>query len=118
MLPTYVIFFAALGVNYLVADETAMQSPALRFADAVMPLPAWGALFLACAAIMALALILARRILYRWALRMCGMSMVFWAVVIAWASFDGDATPLAAIWSAFVAAACYASDRSLANREV
>jgi hypothetical protein len=118
MLPTYVAFFAALGANYLIADETAMQSPALRFADAFMPLPAWGALFLACAAIMVTALVTQCRILYRWALRMCGMSMVFWAVVIAWASFDGDATPLAAIWAAFVAAACYASDRSLANREV
>lgn len=117
MLPTYVSFFALLGINYLAADDIALASPALAFANDVMPLPVWGCLFIACAVIMFCALVTKRRALYRWALRMCGLSMVFLAVVIAWAAWMGDATPLAFIWAGFVAAACYATDRSLARRE-
>ena len=55
--------------------------------------------------------------MFRFALRMCALSMVLWAVIIACASVSGDATPLAAAWSGFVATACFASDRSLAVRE-
>jgi hypothetical protein len=118
MLPTYVVFFAVLGANYLIADGTADASPALAFADALMPLPVWGCMFLACSTLMAAALVSKKRLLYRWALRMCAISMVFWACVIGYASLSGDATPLAAVWAAFVAVACYATDRSLATGEV
>ena len=118
MLPAYVVFFAAIGINYIRAGATAAASPPLAFANAFMPLPAWGALFVGCALLMAAALALHRRMLYRWALRMCGLSMMFWTVVIGFASLAGEATPAAAIWPAFVAVACMASDRSLAVREV
>ena len=118
MLPTYVVFFAVLGANYLIADGTATATPALAFTNALMPLPVWGAVFLACSTLMAVALIVHKRLLYRFALRMCGLSMAVWACIIAWASFSGDATPFAAAWAGFVAAACYASDRSLAAKEV
>jgi hypothetical protein len=117
MLPTYVAFFAILGANYLIADDTAAASPALVFADNVMPLHAWGWLFIGCAGIMLAALFTHRRNLYRWALRSCGLSMLFWSAVIAWASLSGDATPFAAAWAAFVTTATYATDRSLASRE-
>lgn len=118
MLPAYVVFFAALGFNYMTAEQVALNNPALAFANDLMPLPVWGAVFLVCACLMGVALLLKQRFLYRFALRFCAVSMVFWAVVIAWASWVGDATPLAAAWSAFVATACYATDRSLAAREV
>lgn len=117
MLPTYVVFFAVLGLNYMTAHQIALDNPALAFANDVMPLKAWGGLFLACAAIMAIALFTRRRLLYRFALRVCGLSMVLWAGIIAAASLAGDATPAAAIWAGFVATACYASDRSLATKE-
>jgi hypothetical protein len=117
MLPTYIVFFAALGVNYIGANGTADASPALAFANALMPLPVWGATFLVCSALMAAALVSHRRLLYRFALRFCAVSMLFWAVVIAAASIAGDATPLAAVWAGFVATACLASDRSLAAGE-
>lgn len=118
MLPTYVVFFGVLGVNYLMANDAALNAPALVFAANVMPLPAWGGLFVACSLMMTAALLMRRRVLYRFALRMCAVAMVFWAIVIAAASLQGEATPLAAVWSGFVAVACYASDRSLATREV
>lgn len=117
MLPTYVAFFAVLGINYLIADGTASASPALAFADRLMPLHAWGGMFLVCSALMGAALLSKKRLLYRFALRMCALSMLFWAAIIASASAAGDATPLAAVWAAFVTAACVASDRSLATRE-
>jgi hypothetical protein len=82
-----------------------------------MPLPVWGGVFLACSILMAVALATHRRILYRFALRMCAFSMIVWAVVIACASVAGDATPLAAVWSGFVATACLATDRSLREGE-
>lgn len=118
MLPTYVVFFLLLGLNYLTAEQVALANPALAFANDVMPLPIWGGLFVFCAFVMFAALLTKRRTLYRWALRMCGISMVFWALVIAWASLVGDATPLAAAWAGFVSMCCLATDRSLAAREV
>ena len=117
MLPTYVIFFAAVGVNYIGANGTADATPALAFVGNVMPLPAWGVMFLGCAALMAAALLRGRRLLYRFALRMCALSMALWAVAVIAASISGDATPLAAVWAGFVARACLATDRSLAVGE-
>lgn len=118
MLPTYVAMFAAIGLSYVLGPhKIAAASPALAFADRMMPLPAWGALFLGCSTVMAGALLTHRRMLYRWALRMCGVSMCIWAVVIGLATLNGDATPAAAAWPAFVAVACLATDRSLAAGE-
>jgi hypothetical protein len=117
MLPTYVVFFAAVGLNYLLANGTAAATPALAYVNAIMPLPVWGGLFATCAALMALALIRGRRTLYRFALRYCAFAMILWAIVITLASLVGEATPLAAVWSAFVATACLASDRSLKTGE-
>lgn len=117
MLPTYVVFFGVLGVNYLIADDTAAANPALVFANAMMPLPVWGALFIICSCGMAGALATKRRLPYRFALRICAGAMGLWAIVILLASLAGDATPFAACWAAFVAVACMASDKSLATGE-
>lgn len=119
MLPTYVAFFGIVGFTYAFSPPSATlgTSTALRFADHLMPLAAWGCLFLTCSAIMAVALTLHRRTLYRWALRMCAVSMTVWALVILVAAIQGDASPGAWAWSALVAAACVASDRSLALGE-
>lgn len=118
MLPTYCAFFTLLGVNYIATPfDTITASPALRFANAVMPLPVWGGLFLACAAVMLAALVVKRRIPFRFALRVCMLSMLVWAGIIGAAAIAGDATLLAPIWPGFVAIACLASDRSLATRE-
>lgn len=118
MLPTYVLAFAAFGLSYLFGPRaTLVASPSLAFADDLMPLRAWGCLFLACSLVMAAALALHRRLLFRFALRMCGVSMYAWAGIIALATLAGDASLSAPVWSAFVATACFASDRSLAIGE-
>ena len=118
MLPTYVVFFATLGVNYVIADTSSLNNPVLDYVDDVMPLPVWGCLFLFCSFVMVSAMATRRRALYRWALRMCGLSMLFWATVIFLATLAGDASLFSAVWSLFVATACLASDRSLARQEV
>ena len=118
MLPTYVLTFAALGANYVLTPaHTLTQSTALAFADGLMPLPVWGAVFLAASATMLTAIVVHRRLLFRFALRVCAMSMFIWAVVIGLASLGGEASPAAAVWPAFIAVACMASDRSLAIGE-
>lgn len=118
MLPTYVVFFAALGLNYLIADGTASASPALAYIDTLMPLKVWGAVFLCCSALMVVAMLRRGRTLFRFPLRFCALAMIVWAGFIAAASITGNATPLSAAWAAFIAVACLASDRSLAAREV
>lgn len=119
MLPTYVIFFAWLGLSYIFGPDAPLTAaPALAFADALMPLVVWGWLFVACAVVMTAALLLHLRLMFRFALRMCGLSMLAWAVVILLATLAGEASLSACAWSAFVATACWASDRSLAVREV
>lgn len=118
MLPTYIAFFAIIGYGYTFGPRnTLAATPALAFADRLMPLQAWGTVFLTCSLLMAAALTLHRRTLYRWALRMCGISMAVWAIVILSATLHGDASAVAWAWAAFVTAACFASDRSLATRE-
>ena len=117
MLPTYVVFFGLLGINYLAADQTAQASPPLVYVDDRVPLPAWGAVFLTCAAVMAVSLLLRRRTLYRYALWYCGLAMVVWMVGIAFASKAGEATPFAWVWAYLAASACFASDRSLGTGE-
>lgn len=120
MLPTYVAMFAALGLNYLFtpAQRLSASSTALDFADRVMPIQAWGLMFLAAAVIMAGSLMLGRRVLFRFSLWVCAVSMTIWAVILFTASLTGEASPAAAIWPAFVAMACIASARSLLLREV
>lgn len=118
MLPTYAVFFAGLGLNYLFPGEAAAASPVLTFVNHLIPLEVWGGLFIFCAAIMVTALVRRSRVLYRWALRVCGFSMLFWATFVALATLAGDATPFSVGWSLFIATCCLASDRSLAAREV
>ena len=119
MLPTYVFFFAGLGANYTATPARRLKaSPALEYVSRFMPLPAWGALFLAAAALMVGALISQKRIVYRFALLLCAWSMAVWTVANLLAGFRSDATPLGWLWPAFVVAACIASYRSLTVREV
>jgi hypothetical protein len=119
MLPTYVVFFGWLGLSYMFGPAAPLAaSPALAFAAAVMPIEAWGGMFATCSALMAVALVVHKRILFRFALRVCAFSMLVWAAIILSATIAGDATLAASFWPAFVATACLASDRSLAAGEV
>ena len=119
MLPTYVFFFAGLGANYTATPAVRLTaSPALAYVDGLMPLRAWGGLFLAAAALMVAALVSQKRIVFRFALLLCAWSMVVWAAANLLAAFRSQATPLGWLWPLFVVAACVASYRSLTVREV
>lgn len=114
MLPVYVVFFAAIGLNYLLTPHVRLiASPALYATDRVMPLHAWGALFLAAAALMVVALLLRRRPLYMYALLLCAISMGLFTLAAIAAPFSSQATPGGWVWPGFVVAACFASYRSL-----
>lgn len=118
MLPTYVLFFAAVGANYVTDAPRLQQSPSLHYANTLLPLQAWGGFFLCCAAIMAAALLSHRRTAYRFALWLCIVSMGVWSGVFALAAINSIASFTAPAWPAIVAVACYATDRSLLKGEV
>ena len=119
MLPAYVVLFAGLGLNYTLTPEPRLRlTPSLDYAARLMPLSAWGWLFLIVAALMVAALLSHRRGLYRYALLLCALAMAVWAVSAALAALESSATPLGWLWPGFVVACCLASYRSLTVREV
>lgn len=117
MLPTYVVFFGVVGVNFIASPHRLAASPMLRYADDVMSLRAWGGLFFGCCMLMVAAMAIGHRDLYRFALLMCAFSMVLWAVVAILGIFVEPVSFSAWVWPATVAAACFASNRSLVRRE-
>jgi hypothetical protein len=119
MLPMYVVFFAVVGANYLTASMTRLQaSPMLRYADRLMSIRVWGALFLGCALLMLAALIRHNRSLYRYGLFVCFFSALTWTAVAIAGIFAEPVSYSAWAWPALVAAACMASNRSLAKGEL
>lgn len=118
MLPTYVGFFAVIGLNDLITpDQRLAASPVLSYAGHVMPLPAWGGVFLTAALLMLLALFSNARKLYQYALLVCALSMAVWTVVDVFAAVRSQATWGGWAYPALVVAACVASYRSLNTRE-
>lgn len=119
MLPTYVLLFAWLGVNYLLTPATRLhESPALDYASAILPMRLWGGMFLAASLAMAGALVMQHRLAFRIALWVGLVCLVIWAAVFGLAAIFSTASPSAAAWPLFAAAACFASDRSLLKAEV
>jgi hypothetical protein len=117
MLPTYATLFLSLGVNYLVKPPRLGDSPALTFADQLLPLQVWGAIFLTAGLLMVTALATRRRLLFEYALWLGGLTLAAWAIVFAAAAFRAHVSATAWEWPAFGVAACYASYRSLSVGE-
>lgn len=118
MLPVYVVFFTLLGLTYLLTPlSRLLASPGLAYADALLSLRVWGGLFLVAAVVMAAAMVTQSRIAFRFALILCGLSMATFTAALMVAIFKSEASPAAWSWSAFVVAACVASERSLAAGE-
>ena len=118
MLPTYCALFAILGVNYMTTGDRLLQSPALEYASRGLPLPAWGAMFLAASGVMVTALMHHERFWFRFALWVGIVCLGVWSLIFIAAAVWSDASPGAWAWPAFAAVACFASDRSLLKGEV
>lgn len=118
MLPAYTIFFAVVGASLITTPLARLAAtPMLRYADTIMSVRIWGALFVACALLMAAALARHHRTMFRFALLVCFFSMVLWAVVAILGVFYEPVSYSAWAWPALVAAACMATNRSLAKGE-
>lgn len=118
MLPAYPVLMAVIGLNYLATPSARLaRTPSLAYADSLLPLEGWGALFLGIAGLMVAALLLHRREWYLYALSLTVVTQAVWAVVFL-AAIPAGASPSAWVWPAFVAVACAASWRSLARGEV
>ena len=118
MLPTYVVVFAWLGLNYLLTSKTRLnKSPTLRYADMVVDIRALGILLLAAALIMLGALASRHRTAARYALLLAGTCFLILLGVFLAAMFRSEASPSAAAWPFLGAAACAASYRSVTIRE-
>lgn len=118
MLPTYAGFFAVVGGNWLLTPaDRLLASPGLAYADALLTIRAWGALFLGAALLMVAALAARHRDAFRAALLFCFFTLLVWAGVMGAAAINGTASPSAPAWPTFIACACLASYRSLTRRE-
>lgn len=118
MLPSYAVFFAVVGLGYMFGQAgRVFASPMLRYADHILPIPVWGGLFVTCSLIMVVALRSHDRLLYRWALTLCGISMVVWMGVAIAGAIWSNVTVTAWVWPGLVTQACRASNRSLLRGE-
>lgn len=113
MVPAFVIFFGAIGLNFAINPARLGLTPMLHYADQLMPLPAWGGLFLGCSIIMAVAMVRRDRDTYRFGLLVCFLSMGLWTGVAILGAFVQPVSFSAWAWPALIAAACYATNRSL-----
>ena len=118
MLPVYVGFFASVGLSLLLTPVARLrQTPAFDYAAEVVALEAWGVGSLAVAATLVAGLAASSRRVFRAGLSVGFLWMLGWAVVCVVAAFEGSATFSAWTWPAFIAAACWATLRSLAAGE-
>jgi hypothetical protein len=117
MLPTYPLLCLVLAVNYSSSPPRLMDSPALRTADQVLPLPVWGAMFAVAAFVLLVGLLAHHRFTYVAGLVVMCAAMLAWTAVFIYAAVAGPASYTAAAWPAFACAASWASIRSLSTRE-
>lgn len=108
-----VVFFAVIGLNYLHTDRALLRAtPALRFADDHFPLPVSGFMFLACAVLIAVALVVKRsskaRGVASYALLVAMICQYIWSGVFLAAALQTNASPAACAWPAYVGTICLA----------
>lgn len=119
MLPAYLALAGFFGLLYLVDPQGRLQrSPGLTLARALLPMPAWGCIFLGIAVVMGAALLTHRRFWFILALYLYGACALMWAAVYLGATFlSPDASFGSPAWPLFVAVCCYAEARSLLRGE-
>lgn len=111
--PTYAIFFTVVGSNFLTGPYSRLSSPMLRYADSIMSIRLWGALFLGCGILMFAAIWTHNRDLYRFGLLVCATSMLTWTLVAILGVFAEPVSFSAWAWPGAMTAFCLATNRSL-----
>lgn len=120
MLPWYVVTDATFGVLFIIdPGDRFAGAPSLAAARGLLPLPAWGGLWFALAAVMVAAAVSRSRDRMILALWISGITWGLWGFVTAAAILTQPlVTPLAGWLGWTLAAAHYASIRSLRRSEV
>lgn len=116
-LPLYLGAYLLIGLIFVLQPAERTSGPAFDPARLLLPMPAWGALFVAIAAVELLALASARRRLYIRAL-IAGTGMAaFWLILLVFAAAKSDHVSFSsAVWVAIAVGAQMASARMLATR--
>lgn len=119
MLPTYVAHSAFFGVLYLLDPQGRLQrAPGLTLARQLLPMEAWGAIFLAISVLMCAGLLLQGRRRFTFALYLYAVTLLIWAGIYAGAVFvNPDASYGSFVWPLGWAVACCASARTLERHE-
>lgn len=120
MLPAYVIHATWFGLVYFLDPQGRVsRNPSLTAARVMLPMWAWGLLFLGLAVMMVVAMASHRRNLEVYALMIYATANVVWALVYFAALFlSPDASFNGPAASGLVACACIASTVSLLRREI
>lgn len=118
-LPTYVLFFGWVGLNYLITDLDRLdKSPTLRFVDDVLDLRTLGMVLTLASLLMLGALLTKRRDTARYALVLAGICFAILFAAFLAASLRAEASPSAAAWPMLGFVGCVASYRSITSHEV
>lgn len=119
MLPTYVVAFGWIGASYVLQrPATISDHPALAYADELLDLDAWGAMFLVTAGVILAAMVTGSREKAMYALILGLICCVIWWGVFMAAWLWGDGSSSAPAWPMLGAFACFASYRSISRREI
>lgn len=118
MLPTYPIFFGVVALSLILTPQARLRAtPPFAYADRVLDLDLWGFGFLGVSLALIAALFTHDRRVYRGALSLAFVWSAMWSLLYVAAAFNGQTSYSAWVWPAFVAAACYATLRSLGTWE-
>lgn len=118
MLPVYPAFSGLQGLAYAFGDASRTQTPSLEIARDLLPIQAWGYAFLAICVLLIFGYAMRSRDVAVFVLFSAAMAYCIWAACFVVALFAvSDASLVAPLWPAFVAAACVASATSIAKQE-
>jgi hypothetical protein len=120
MIPAYVVFFAGLGLNFVITPLHRLgATPGLQYVQiSAGGIRLYGVTFLVVAALIAAAMASRRRGPCLYALNLGALSMALWGVLQLAAAIFSTGSPSGWCWPGIVCAACMATSRSLRRREV
>lgn len=118
LIPWLPVLAFVLGADYLTMDRAKIEQVTVySTADSIMPMSAWGAMFLTCSAVLVTAMLLHNRAVYAAAVSLLFAALTVWTGIFLYSIVDEGASPSAWIWPATGAVVAVAVIRSLQTRE-